>query len=218
MSPTRFKSLKEAFKGHGVPAEMVEPFRDELEEGEQIIWVGRPDADDWLRKTQGFATAAPYLKLGGAGLGLFVVVVGTLLILTASAVGGGLLIIFGGLLAALLFFIGHVAIKYRGKLADETDTRPCYVVTTARVLIHCGTWHQDGDTFQVYGPDDLAKMKRVDSPNTEGVGDLIFYTTSSRRAGNSSSGGGTKVTYTYGMFSVPDVESVEALIREQLLD
>jgi hypothetical protein len=217
MSATRFKSLKEAFKGHGVPAEMVERFRDALDGGEQIVWVGRPDADDWLQKTQGFATAAPYLKLGGAGLGALAVIGGLLLILTDNAVAGGLLLIFGGLIAGILFFIGHVAIKYRGKLADETDSRPCYVVTTARVLIHCGTWHQDGDTFQTYGPDDLTKMKRYDSPHTEGVGDLVFFTSSTRAAGSTASGGRTNVTYTYGMFSVPDVKSVEKLLRKQFL-
>jgi hypothetical protein len=201
---------KDAFEGHDVPDDMVDRLLEELEKGERILWVGRPDVDDMLAKTAGLAAAAPKLKLGGvilAGLGLLV---GIILLATGSTGGGIAVLVMGLAFGGIAFFVGHVIGKGRAKMLNETDTRPCYVLTTDRILIHCGTWYQDGGEFQTYGPKDVEPMVRRESKNTEGVGDIIFFEKKRRR-------GNHVIIDTFGLMSVPNAKKVERMIREQLI-
>jgi hypothetical protein len=168
------------------------------------------------------------LMIGSAGLAVVALFgCGLVINFLIGALAAVATLIMGGAFGGIGMMITSAVNKSKHKLEHERDTRPCYVVTSKRVLIHCGTWYQDGGEFQQYAPKDLKAMQRVDSKDTEGVGDLIFAKGSVRDAGTRLVNRGTGVTvgrrpgatieYTYGMMSIPKVQAVERLIRERLL-
>jgi len=230
-----FPGLRPAFEKEGVPDPMIDKLCGELEQGEKVLWIGRCVPEDIARRSEvQYQRAARVKKLCrglmiGAGALAVVALFGcglaiNFLIGILAAVA---MLIMGGAFGGIGMMITSAVGKSKYKLEHEQDTRPCYVVTSKRVLIHCGTWYQDGGEFQQYGPNELKAMQRVDSKDTEGVGDLIF-SKGSVRTGDTrlvwkSTGmtaghrpGGT-IEYTYGMMSIPKVKAVERLIRERLL-
>ena len=233
--PGVFEELRPAFKKQQVPDDMIDRIFEELEPGEKLLWIGRCVPEDILARYKGLydristlKKLARWLFIGAVALPLVALLACGLLI---NFLFGGLLAVGGGVFLACcggiaLMIAGGIG-KSKHRAENEQETRPCYVVTARRVLFHCGTWDQDGGQFQVYLPQDLTAMRRVDSQFTEGVGDLIFKKTKVRGAGTSlvsrSTGttvghrAGHTIEYEYGMKSIPKVKAVERLIREQLL-
>lgn len=229
------EALRPAFKKQEVPDDMVDKILEELEPGEKVLWIGRCVPEDILARYKSLydrigsikklarwlfigAVALPVIALLACGL--------TINFLIGALVGVGGAVFLAGCGGIALLIAGGIG-KSQHKAENEQETRPCYVVTAKRVLIHCGTWDQDGGQFQIYLPNDLKAMRRVDSQFTEGVGDLIFKKTTVRDGGSKlvrrSTGTtvghrpGATIEYEYGMKSVPNAKAVERLIRERLL-
>jgi hypothetical protein len=230
-----FAGLRPAFQKEGVPDHMIDKLCGELGQGEKVLWIGRCVPDDIAAKSKvEYERAARVQKLcrglmiGGCALAVVAFFgCGLVINFLIGALAAVATIIMGFAFGGIGMMITGAVNKSKYKLEHEQDTRPCYVVTSQRILIHCGTWHQDGGEFQQYAPKDLKAMQRVDSKHTEGVGDLIFNKSKVQMGGtrlvNKATGvtvghrpGGT-IEYTYGMMSIPKVKAVERLIRERLL-
>jgi hypothetical protein len=230
-----FPALRPAFEKQGVPDHMIEKICGELGQGEKVLWIGRCVPEDIAKKSQvQYERAArvrklcSWLMIGGGVLGVVALFgCGLAINFLIGALAAVAMVIMGCAFGGIGMMITAAVNKSKYKLEHERDTRPCYVVTSQRVLIHCGTWYQDGGEFQQYAPKDLKGMQRVDSSYTEGVGDLIFKQASVQMAGTRLVHRGTGVTvgrrpggtieYTYGLMSIPKVQAVERLIRERLL-
>ena len=230
-----FEEVRPAFKKQEVPDDMIDRIFEELEPAEKLLWIGRCDPEDILARYKGLydkistlKTAAKWLFISAAAVPVLALLACGLMInfLVGALAGVGVAVFLAGVGGILLMIAGGIG-KSKHKAENEQDTRPCYLVTTKRVLFHCGTWDQDGGQFQIYLPNDLKAIRRIDSKFTEGVGDLIFKKTTVRDAGSrlvrQSTGTtvghrpGATIEYEYGMKSVPKVKAVERLIRERLL-
>lgn len=177
----------------------------ELEDHEELIWAGTPIPARMSR------SAIPIMIFGipWTAFSIF-------WILAASGVlfggfGGSLRIlqvvfaIFG--LPFVLIGVGMLTMPYWARLAAK---RTLYALTDRRCII----WqpHLKSMTVKSYGPDDLKNMSRI--VRSDGSGDVIFVQSIRIRERHSSS---DTTTSPEGFIAVPEVTTLERLIRDTLL-
>ncbi len=188
-------------------AEMDERVRSELRDGERLVWTGQP-------RPSRFAKGALPIVLFG--------IPWTALAIVWMAAASGLL--FGGGNGGMgafnlifpLFGLPFVLIGF-GMLSApywmrRKARRTCYALTDRRAILWEAGW-RGSVTVRSYSPADLTRIRRVEYPN--GDGDLIFdeFVT----VGTNSKGHRTTHTQQHGFVGIPNVRTVEDLLRSTLL-
>jgi hypothetical protein len=204
-----------------VPADLKAKALGSLDSKERPVWIGQPDPKLILVRSGGY--------LAGGGVGILIALLWLVIALappraaapraqagkqaTASAHQGasGLLLPAGLLLVSAC--VGSVAL-----LRWKTATRTCYVLTNRRALVYKESLF--GPTRDSYSPLEVSGMRRSDSWVFAGIGDLIFRTVQVvSKSGNRTGPWRTSVkTIHYGFLAIPQVASVEKLVRETLID
>jgi predicted Zn finger-like uncharacterized protein len=174
---------------------------DELEDDEQVIWIGRPPEDEYKSNPvllYCVAGVCGFLALSCIGtpfccMGLntgdrftfqapmWIVFIGGFLILAAMA---------GAVTYAAVFMPNHIA------------RRPCYVLTDRRILATEGI-----KSLKVAPATYIAKMRRQDLAKRRGYGNLLIPI---KASGYDDA--------RLKLDSIPDVAAVEQLIRDVLQD
>lgn len=196
---------QDPFKGLGVPGEMKDSLREQLEEDEEIVWIGRPLPELMLRKAKiawivGFVMVA--LAAGSFALGF-------LFSETIPMIGP---ILFG--VCLLLFCIPCFLVPTL--VRRGIPSRPCYVITNQRVFVYFGS--RMG--IKAYNRRQLmTMMERRESRWVEGAGDLIFERTVSYEADTTSTGRSVarKRVEEQGFTDMANVRDVENLIRKTII-
>ncbi len=196
---------------------------NELEEGERVLWTGRPHPSSRARSSQTRIFAILALVYGI--LGIIFIIVGVIVTVTTSPRSTlGLLLGFsipGGIFVLLAIIFGIVAAVYRpglkGTVYAITEQR-ILTATTGRALI-----------VYSYGKDDISSLTRIEQK--DGTGDLIFSTNRQASpygmygngyygaygAGNttgSSVGAIGRASSNAGRFlGIPNVREVERIVR-----
>ncbi len=196
---------------------------NELEEGERVLWTGRPHPSSRARGSMTRIFAILAIVYGA--LGICFIVIGLIVTVTASPRSMlGLLLGFsipGGIFVLLAIIFGIVAAVYRPNLKGAvyaiTEQR-IITATTGRALI-----------VYSYGKDDISSLTRIEQK--DGTGDLIF--TANRQAspygmygynayggygaGNttgSNAGAIGRASANAGRFlGIPNVREVERIVR-----
>ncbi len=198
---------------------------NELEEGERVLWTGRPHPSSRARGSQ--TRIFGILAIVYGVLGIFFIVIGLIAAVTTSPHSMlGLLLglsIPGGIFIILAIVFGIVAAVYRPNLKGAvyaiTEQR-IITATTGRALI-----------VYSYGKDDISSLTRIEQK--DGSGDLIFTANSQAApygigynayrgyggysAGNTTgSNAGTigRASANAGRFlGIPNVREVERIVR-----
>jgi len=139
---------------------------NELEEGERVLWTGRPHPSSRARGSQTRIFAILAIVYGAIGIAF--ILIGLIAAFTTSPRSMfGLLLGFsipGGVFVLLAIILGIVAAVYRPNLKGAvyaiTEQR-IITATTDRVLI-----------VNSYGKDDISSLTRIEQQ--DGTGDLIF--------------------------------------------
>jgi hypothetical protein len=199
--------------GINLPEELESRVRQELTEGEELIWGGQPSPRVTRFK------------------GLQVMGVCLLVMLFAGAMMAGVLAtakgpaadhwpIFAGCGLFILIGLGglFVAPITQRRLAAQT----AYAITNRRAIVHRPTLFGVG-AVDSYGPLQLQQMVRRDWWLVRGAGDLIFATqkrlvvTTTRGKYGSSSSAREKIIH-FGFLGIEDPTAVEKLIRQVLVN
>ena len=199
---------QDPFKGLGVPDKMRDGIEEQIEEGEDIVWVGRPVVEILLRKA----------KIGRiVGVVMFLIAVGVIVtgFVVSESVPLGVMLGIGGVL--LLFSIPLILLPYLTLRFQHK--RACYVVTNRRVIIYKSGWggNKAYDRRQL-----MTKLERRDSRWLEGAGDLVFertvtYSGNDTRGRAGGGGGPKKEVEEHGFMDVANVRDVENLIRNTII-
>ncbi len=183
----------------------------ELEEGEQVLWSGRPKPGARSRNAPGnvFRVLAIVYGLLGIGLLLLGFILGSTLPdrpLAASLVPSIIGTVF--LLLAVLFVILGLVLRQslRGTLYAVTDQR-IIVMNTGRTL-----------TVDSYSRDDIGQIRRSERP--DGSGDLTFASTrmpygygSGYNSAYGNNGYGANASNMGKFVGIPDVRAAERIVR-----
>ncbi len=184
---------------------------NELLEGEELLWTGRPDP----QRRHIVSPARVFLILGLVFLpiGLLAVLIGLALLLSSVFPPGfqaGSLGLFipGG----VLFVLGLVYLLI-GLVGFYPSRNMLYAVTNRRVIIL-----RPGRYLRVssYGKRAITQVHRFERP--DGTGDLIFVGNPPYGSyGNNQSNAGTSITGRLGAFSaIPNVRLVEQTLLRML--
>lgn len=145
---------------------MESPLANELLEGEELLWSGRPDP-------QGKSIVSParvFLILGLVylPLGLLLVILGLILLFAvpAASTSGGFL---GALIPGGIFIILGLVFFIVGQTVRFPTRNAFYAITDRRVIIM-----RTGRYLRVvsYGKRAITQVQRIERP--DGSGDLIF--------------------------------------------
>ncbi len=144
---------------------METPLANELLEGEELLWSGRPNP-------QGRSIVSPariffILGLVYLPVGLFLVLLGLILLFTVpGAASGGFL---GALIPGGIFFILGLVFLIVGLTVRFPTRNVFYAITDRRVIIL-----RTGRYLRVasYGKRAITQVQRIERP--DGSGDLIF--------------------------------------------
>lgn len=144
---------------------METPLANELLEGEELLWSGRPDP-------QGKSIVSPARVFSILGLvyfplGLLLVILGLILLFAVpGAASGGFL---GALIPGGVFFILGLVFFIVGQAVRFPTRNAFYAITDRRVIIM-----RTGRYLRVvsYGKRAITQVQRIERP--DGSGDLIF--------------------------------------------
>jgi hypothetical protein len=164
-------------------------FEAELQKGENILWVGRPNSQKMARHV------VPKFVIT---MTIFVVVIVYLAffklprfpqfpLLPWIVLCAGLLLVVG--ICALVFF----GLRFFGRMLDET----AYVVTDRRALIVEG---DPSRAIRSIGPERMGDLRLVEYP--DGTGDLILETRANHM--------------TYLFRAIKDARAVDTLVRQMI--
>jgi hypothetical protein len=206
-------STGSAQPGVHLPPELEARIRQELTQGEQLIWGGQPSP----RVTRMRA-------LGAMGVCLLLALFGGVLAAAALVLRNGPPAeswpLFVGLGLFVLVSLGCMCLAPGMK--KRQAARTAYAITNRRALVHrpgiFGNVAMDS-----YGPVQLQQMVRRDWWLVKGAGDLIFATekrlqvTTTRGRYGSSSTAREKIIH-YGFLGIDDPVAVEKLLREVLVN
>jgi hypothetical protein len=190
--------LEEVLQASGYSPAERQRLEQELEEGESLLWAGKPDARAALLAGMGPAAGGLFLAII---LGIF------LIVFRINGHGPQEITLPMGAAAIVALIVGAACpVLNRYRYAQSA-----YALTNRRAL----AWARDiylAPYFMAYGPEDLAALKRSDwSPLTRGVGQLLF-------AREVREVGQLKVVRYHGFFYVRDAATLERLLHEQLID
>ncbi len=145
---------------------------NELLEGEELIWSGRPEA----RGKSMVSPGRPMTIVGGiyAALGLFIMLMGFLLMIIISSPFGDIgpfigMVVFGG----FFFFIGLLLLVI-GRTVGFVPKAVFYGITDRRVIILRGGRYLRVASYDIQAIQQVQRFERPD-----GTGDLVFSGTSS---------------------------------------
>jgi len=204
------------------PQDMDTLIANELEEGERVLWSGRPNPHR-RSSTSASPTAAFYVMTAVFGLlGLTFLLIAIVVPASSVHTSNGshisdlfFLSVIGipFLLLALIF--GVLAVAYRPNLRGTA-----YAITERRIVsITAGKWL----TVYSYGKEDIGILNRIEQP--DGTGDLTFITNrqispygayyGGYNGGTATNSIGTLSTsMNSGKFvSIPNVREVERIVR-----
>ena len=168
---------------------LLAQIESELQQGEKVLWAGRPDSQKMGRK------ALPKFVIS---MTIFVAVIvyvaffklpqfPQLPFLPWIVLGSGMLLVAG--ICALVFF----GLRFYARILDQT----AYVVTDRRALIVEGN---PSRAIRSIGPELMGNLSLVEYP--DGTGDLILE----RRAEHT----------TYLFHAIKEARAVDALIRQMI--
>jgi Zn-finger nucleic acid-binding protein len=207
---TPVRAGEDPFEGLDVPEKMQEGIRKELEDDEQIVWVGRPMTEIVMKK----ARFAFFLGIAMAVVGVSAMVVG-------AAVGHQVVLLLTLCLGGFLTLISIPCMLAPFLLGRFNHKRACYVVTGRRAIIYHGglLGARSYDRRQL-----MVHLDRQDSSWAEGAGSLIFEVVISHHVVNS--GGPSRRGQhahvhedktEHGFLDVAQVAEVEKLIRDTII-
>ncbi len=177
----------------------------ELDDREQLIWAGTPDAALMGRR------ALPILLFGIPWTAFSVFwILGASGVLFGRIGGGAQIIQIVFALFGVPFVLVGFAMLSAPIWARRSAKKTLYALTDRRCII----WQHAlrTTTIKSYGPDDLENMSRVERKN--GSGDVIFVKSIRIRERGGSS---DTVTTPEGFMAVDDARTLERLIRDTLL-
>ncbi len=193
---------------------------NELEEGERILWTGRPNPKSKSNTNGSLTLAFSIMAITFGFIGLLFVFIGFLAPVSSegsSSFSGTIVFaIIGFTFLFLAFIFGLCAFVYRSNLKDTV-----YAITEQRIISVTA-----GKALAVYsyGKDEIGVLTRVEQ--ADGTGDLIFatsrqmspyggYNSSGVYGGNAtSSPGGIGTSLNAGKFvGIPSVREVERIVR-----
>lgn len=178
-----------------LPAALQTLVEAELNAGEKIIWIGRPNARRFaLQSLPVVLFAIPWTAFA--------------LFWMAGAAGFKIPNFNQGFDLFPLFGIPFVLIGF-GMLSTplwmkRKAKRTAYVLTTERAIVFDGGFRST--TIQSFGPERLNDLQR--KQRSDGSGDLIF-----ERKLSSNNDGGQRTT-DLGFLAIPNVKEVEELVRK----
>ncbi len=181
-------------------ADLQSCVENELESGEKIVWLGQPIAGRFARQAWPIVlfgipwTAFSIFWMGAAG-GFAILGNG------GKFLPGGLFCLFG--LPFVLIGFGMLSSPYWMR---RSARKSVYAVTDRRAIIF-SSGLRGKISIRSFAPEGLTDLEREQYP--DGSGDLIF-TRDIRRTSDSTT------TKKIGFMAVPDVKSVEALIRQMV--
>ncbi len=194
-----------------LPDELDARVRSELDQGEQLLWVGQP-------QPRRFARATIPIVLFGIPWTAFAIFWTAMA--SGLARGGGPVPNAGpGALFSICFPLWGVPFILIGLgmlsspfWAGRKAKRTCYALTDRRaILFEAGTF--GSVVVRSYRPSGLTKMFRRE--NADGSGDLVFEEITQVRSTNN--GGRTTSTQTRGFLGIDNVREIEELLRKALL-
>jgi len=197
------------FDNSTLPEELDARVRSELDQNEQLLWVGQPRPGRLARQ------ALPLVLFGipWTAFSLFWIAMASGMLFGANRPGGpfnAITIIFP--VFGLPFVVIGLAMLSAPYWVRRKAKRTCYALTDRRAIV----WeagHFGSVEVRSYGPKDLTKIRRVQYP--DGSGDLIFEEVIS--FGQTSRGARTTSTTRHGFLAIPDVRAIEELLRKALL-
>jgi predicted Zn finger-like uncharacterized protein len=184
---------EDAFEGLPVHEKIQKKINDELEEDEQIIWVGQPIREEYMMEPWKWYASSGVVA--GIGFIFFAISCGIGL-LTGSWLAWVFLV-----LVLLLFGVGVLGTAQAGYFNDYyASRRPCYVLTDRRVMIH------ESNKITSAEASFIPKLRRGKMAKWPGAGLLIIPFKS------------TGFDSTIKLDALENVEAVEQLIRDVLLE
>jgi hypothetical protein len=196
------------FLNSTLPPELDERVRNELTDGEHILWVGRPNP----RRMAKFGWVVALFGIPFTAFAVFWIVM-TSSMLGGWRNGGGpfawfsiIFPLFG--IGPLVAGLGLLSAPY---WFARKARRTCYAITDRRAIVLEASL-RGALTVYSYGPKELTKQYRRE--NADGGGDLVFeeIMTVSR-----SSNGPSTTTTKRGFLAIDDVRAVETLLRKALV-
>jgi hypothetical protein len=178
----------------------------ELEDREQLIWAGRPQA-----KLMGFRSIPLMIfGIGWTAFSVFWILAASGVLLGRIGGGGQIIQVIFSLFGVPFVVIGLFMLS-SPYWARRSARRTLYALTDQRCIIWLPKLGS-GMTVKSYRPDDLGSMSRVE--RKDGSGDVIFVKSIRIRERTSSS---DTVTEAEGFMAVEDAHTLERLIRDTLL-
>jgi hypothetical protein len=192
-----------------LPPELDARVRGELQRDEQLLWVGQPIPAR-------FARGGWFLMFFGVPFTAFAVfwmAITSFGVFQGGLPGGGFLGLFACFpLFGLPFVVVGLGLLSSPYWLRQRAKRVCYAVTDSRAIVWDAGWF-GGLEVRSYGPDQLTRIRRVEYP--DGCGDLVFEELVT--VGRDSDGHSTTGTRRYGFMAIPQVHTVEELLRKALL-
>lgn len=197
-----------------LPDELDARVRSELDEGEQLLWVGQPRPDRFARMS------LPLVLFGGlwTAFSLFWIAVASWIVLVKGAPGvqnaGGRI---GGLFACFPFFGLPFVLIGLGMLSSpflmrRRAKRTFYALTDRRAILwEAGSF--GSVDVRSYRPAALKKMYRRDYE--DGSGDLVFEESLLMR--RTRSRGAPLSKQSHGFLGIDNVREIEQLLRKALI-
>ena len=184
---------------------------NELLEGEEVLWSGRPDP----QRRRIVSPARVFLILGLVFLpiGLLAVIIGLTLLLSSVFPPGFQASSLALFIPGGVFFVLGLVYLLIGLVGFSPFRNTLYAITNRRVIIL-----RPGRYLGVssYGKRAVTQVHRIERP--DGSGDLIFVgNPPSGSSGNTQSNTGTSSTGRPGVFSaIPNVRLVEHMLIRML--
>lgn len=181
-----------------VPADLKEKTLSGLDPNEKPVWIGQPIPKLVLLRNGAF--------LAGGGVGILAALIWVIVWQP------------GSLLLPLGLLVASACVAAVALVRWHTATRTCYALTNRRALVYQESLF--GPTRDSYSPLEVSNMRRSDSWQAAGSGDLIFRTVqvisrTQSRPGRSET---SVKTVHYGFLAIPHLDDVEKLVRETLID
>jgi hypothetical protein len=193
-------TAEQVFAESGFSEQERERLEDALEEGERLVWAGKP--------VPRMAFLYGWFFGGFFFFAAFICLV-AIAILIGNHVGATGVVVCA--LLAVVFIAAGVAVPFVNRRRYE---RIAYAFTNRRAL----AWDADflgRITPKVYGPAELTKMQATGT-TAAGAGSLLFGRRVVTR--NTAQGKTPVAVVPYGFFYIPNAAEVERLLREQLID
>lgn len=184
---------------------------NELLEGEELLWSGRPDP----QRRRIVSPARVFLILGMVFLpvGLLIVIIGLALLLSSVFPSGAQAGSLGLFIPGGVFFVLGLVYLLIGLIGFFPSRNALYAITNRRAIIL-----RPGRYLSVssYGKRAITQVHRIERP--DGSGDLIFVGNPPYgSSGTTQSNTGTTSAGRPGVFSaIPDVRLVEHILVRML--